>query len=190
MTEKKKTEPVEEKEEELVEDSKWRNREGGVKKRAPDPMEGVLAENEQLRDQLLRTAADAENTRKRIEKQVEDTARFAVSNFAKDLINTMENLYRATHAIENIGADVDATLKSIADGVEMTKRELMGVFEKYGIRRIHPAKGDIFDHNVHQAVAQIPDEQLEHGQIIEVMQAGYVIHDRLLRPAMVTTAAR
>lgn len=141
-----------------------------------------------LKDQLLRAVAEGENIRKRFEKQIEDTAKFAIASFAKDLINVIENLERATETITQEVLTENPLVKTISEGIEMTKRELFSVFEKNNIVRINPLKGDKFDHNFHQAVSNIGDSGLESNSIVAVMQAGYVINDRLLRPAIVTVA--
>ncbi|MFN7037978.1 MAG: nucleotide exchange factor GrpE [Alphaproteobacteria bacterium] len=141
-----------------------------------------------LKDQLLRAVAEGENIRKRAEKQVRDASDYSISSFAKDLISVMENLQRASLSINNEAKNDDPLVKSISEGVEMTKRELINVFEKHGIMKIDPLKGDKFDHNYHQAVAHVADPEVEAGNIISVMQSGYVLKDRLLVPAMVSVA--
>ena len=146
------------------------------------------AEINTLKDQLLRAMAETENVRRRAEKQVEDAAKYAVTGFARDLINVLENLYRAGESVTPEAMEEIPLLKNISDGVEMTKRELLNVFDRYGIARIDPAIGDTFDPHLHQAVAQVPTPDVAVGTIAHVMQAGYTIKDRLLRPAMVAVA--
>lgn len=141
-------------------------------------LEAKVAE---LKDVLMRAVADAENTRKRAQKEVEDANKYAAATFAKDLLNVSENLQRA---LDSVPADQ----KVLFEGVELTKKELLSVFERRGIKRIEPQTGEKFDHNLHQAIAQVEDPKFEQGAIIQVVQAGYVIHDRLLRPAMVTVS--
>jgi molecular chaperone GrpE len=138
-----------------------------------------------LKDQLLRALAENENVKRRMEKQIEENAKFAVTSFAKDLISVMENLHRATDSVPDELISNNILLKNIKDGVDMTKRELFAVFERNGIKRISPNIGDPFDHNTHQAVAHVPAENVPAGHIAQVLQAGYTIHERLLRPAMV-----
>lgn len=133
-----------------------------------------------LKDRMLRAAAEAENTRKRARRDVEEGAKYAVTAFAKDLVGVAENLQRA---LDNIPPE-QAVLRQ---GVEMTQKELLAALERHGVRRIDPL-GQKFDHNFHQAVAQIESPEHAAGTIVQVMQAGYVIHDRLLRPAMVGVA--
>ena len=142
----------------------------------------------QLKEQLLRMAADGENTRKRSAKQIEDASKFAVNSFAKDLIEVLENLYLASDNIPAAALEADPALLSIFKGVEMTKTTLLNVFEKHGIKRITPEIGENFDHNYHQAVSHIEHPELPANAVTNVMRAGYSLHDRLLKPAMVVVA--
>ena len=141
-----------------------------------------------MKDQALRALAEAENTRRRAEREVQDMSKYAVTNFARDLVSVIENLGRA---VESIPAELKASQPAVANlalGVEMTMSELLKTFEKHGIKRIDPL-GQKFDHNFHQAVAQIDAPDADAGTVVQVLQAGYVIHDRLLRPAMVGVAS-
>lgn len=140
-----------------------------------------------LKDQLLRAVAEAENVRKRAERDVADARKYAVTGFARDMLAVGENLQMALDNISEDARKQDENLNNLAAGIEMTAQELLRVFENHGIKRINP-KGERFDHNYHQAVAQIEDEKHEPGTVVQVLQAGYVIKDRLLRPAMVTVA--
>jgi molecular chaperone GrpE len=142
-----------------------------------------------MKDQALRALADAENTRRRAERDQQDTAKYAVSRFAGDLVSVLENLQRATASIPESMRAENPAVANLAVGVEMTLKELLSAFEKHGIRRLDP-KGQKFDHQLHQAVAQMPDAKAEPGTILQVIEAGYTIHDRLLRPAMVVVATR
>jgi molecular chaperone GrpE len=146
------------------------------------------AEIAAMKDQALRALAEAENTRRRGERELADMSKYAVTGFARDLVGVLENLQRA---LDNIPAEMKETQPAVANlamGVEMTLKELLGAFNKHGIQRIDPM-GKKFDHNFHQAVAQIDTPDAEVGTVVQVLQAGYVIHDRLLRPAMVGVAA-
>lgn len=145
----------------------------------------LAEDNAQLKDQLLRALADAENARKRAEKDIEDAGKYAIGSFARDLINVLENLVRAE---QNIPAEAtgNAQLKNFIDGIAMTQKELLAAFEKHGIKRLDPM-GEKFDHNFHQAVAEVESDQ-PPGMVANVMQAGYTIRDRLLRPAMVAVS--
>ncbi len=145
-------------------------------------------ENAQLKDQLMRLAAENENIRKRLSKQVEDASKFAVSSFAKDLIEVLENLYLASASIPMEALDDNSSLSSIFKGIEMTKTTLLNVFEKHGIKRIFPAVGDAFDHNLHEAVAHVDNAELNENAVVSVMRAGYALHERLIKPAMVVVS--
>ena len=145
-------------------------------------------ENGQLKDQLLRLAADSENLRKRAAKQIEDAGKFAVNSFSKDMIEVLENLYLATNNIPAAALEEENEFTVVFKGIEMTKQTLLNVFEKHGIKRILPEVGGIFDHNLHQAVAQVEQADFAENSIVNVMRAGYVLHDRLIKPAMVIVA--
>jgi molecular chaperone GrpE len=140
-----------------------------------------------LKDQTLRALAEVENIRRRAERDQQDTAKYAVSKFAGDLVAVLENLQRAVDAIPQELRKEQPAVGNLAVGVEMTLKELLSAFEKHGIVRVDPL-GQKFDHNFHQAVSQVEDATAEAGTVLQVLQAGYVIHDRLLRPAMVIVA--
>jgi molecular chaperone GrpE len=141
-----------------------------------------------MKDQALRALAETENTRRRAERELSDMSKYAVTGFARDLVSVVENLQRASDSIPPELKEAQPAVASLATGVEMTLKELLAVFERQGIKRIDPL-GQKFDHNLHQAVAQIDTPDAEPGTVVQVLQAGYVIHDRLLRPAMVGVAA-
>jgi molecular chaperone GrpE len=150
-------------------------------------LDALLAENAELRDRLLRTMADMENLRRRTEREKTDTARYAISNFARDVLTVGDNLQRT---IDHVPADAsaqDPALKSFLEGVELTERELLNVLERHGVTRIEP-RGQRFDPNCHQAMYEVPDPSVPEGTVVDVMQAGYVIGDRCLRPALVAVA--
>ena len=146
-------------------------------------LEAELADH---RDRLLRALAETENVRRRAQREREDASKYAVTAFAKDLLSAADNLRRALESLTEAEAKDERT-RSLLAGVAATERELLGIFGRHGIRRIDP-KGERFDHNFHQAIfeAERPDEP--SGSVIEVLQPGYVLHDRLLRPAMVGVA--
>jgi molecular chaperone GrpE len=140
-----------------------------------------------LKEQVIRAHAEVENVRKQAAKQVADANKFAVSQFAKDMVMVLENLIRA---LENIPEDKlveDALLKTLFDGVDMTRREVIAVFDRFGITRLDPV-GEPFDHNLHQAVAHVESTEQLPEHVLQVIQAGYVLKGRLLRPAMVVVA--
>ena len=135
------------------------------------------------KDQLLRQLAETENARRRAEREREDAMRYGVSALAKDLVAVADNLRRALESVPE--ADItDDKLKSLRIGVAATERELLAAFEKRGIKRIDPL-GEIFDPNFHEAAFELPDPNQAHHTIIQVLQPGFLIFDRLLRPAMV-----
>jgi len=143
-------------------------------------LEAELAEQ---KDRLLRALAETENTRRRAQREREDATKYAVASFAKDLLSAADNLRRALDSLPE--AEVrDERARSLLAGVAATERELLSVFERHGIRRIAP-QSEPFDHNFHQAIFEVERADEPSGTIVEVLQPGYVLHDRLLRPAMV-----
>jgi molecular chaperone GrpE len=146
-------------------------------------LEAELAEH---KDRLLRALAEAENTRRRTQRERDDAAKYAISGFARDLLSAADNLRRALDSLPEAEAG-DARTRSLLAGVAATERELLSVFERHGIRRIDP-QGEPFDHNLHQAIFEVERADRPPGSIVEVLQPGYVLHDRLLRPAMVGVA--
>jgi len=150
-------------------------------------LEALKEENADLKDRLLRAAAEMENLRRRTERDKSDTAKFAVSNFARDTLTIADNIARAIAHVPEDAAEEDPALKSFLDGMKVTERELMNVMERHGIARLDP-KGERFDPNKHQAMFEVDDKDVAEGTIVEVVQAGYVIADRILRPAMVGIA--
>lgn len=148
----------------------------------------LTKENAELKDQMLRAVAEAENVRRRAQKEIEDRSKYAVSGFAQDMLEVLENLHRAEGSIPKESREENPLLNTLLQGVELTKAELQRVFDKYGITRVYPL-GQPFDHNVHQAVAQLESDEKE-GTVVNVIQAGYLLKDRLLRPAMVAVAKK
>jgi molecular chaperone GrpE len=151
-----------------------------------DETEVLRAEAVELRGDLLRALAETENVRRRARREREDVGKYAISNFARDLLSVADNLRRALDSVPET-ARADETLSGMLDGVEMTEREFLAVFERHGIRRIEP-KGEKFDHNFHQAMFEVETTDEPAGTVVEVMQPGYAIAERLLRPAMVGVA--
>ena len=150
-------------------------------------LDALLVENAEMRDRLLRTMADMENLRRRTEREKTDTARYAISNFARDVLTVGDNLKRTVDHVPADAAAQDPALKSFLEGVELTERELLNVLERHGVTRIEPL-GARFDPNCHQAMYEVPNPDVLEGTVIDVMQAGYVIGDRCLRPALVAIA--
>lgn len=146
----------------------------------------AVAEIADLKDRLLRAVAETENLRRRAEREKTDAANYAMTAFARDLLSVGDNLRRA---LESIPADTDLgdNAKTLVEGIEMTERELVNMLERHNIRKIDPL-GEKFSHALHQALFEVPDTGKEDGTIVQVMQVGFVIKDRLLRPAMVGVA--
>lgn len=143
--------------------------------------------NQDLQNKLLRSFADLENYRKRAEKNLEDSNKYAIASFAKDIVRVADNLDRALQAVAAMSVD-EKLIEDFTTGIVMTQKELSSIFEKHAIRSINPKAGDVFDHNEHQAVAHIDMPDIKSGCIASVMQIGYKVYDRLLRPAMVSVA--
>jgi len=150
-------------------------------------LETLKLEVTQLKDQLVRQFAETENVRKRGQKQVEDTAKYAVGNFAKEIVGVADNLRRALDSAGKLATDIAGAAAPVLDGVALTERELLKTLEKFGIKPIEP-EGQKFDPNLHQAVFEVPTAQAEPGTVVTVVQRGYTVYDRLLRPAMVGVA--
>jgi molecular chaperone GrpE len=152
-----------------------------------DVIVALQAEAADLRDRLLRAHAEVENIRKRSEREKEETAKYAVTKLARDVVNVGDNFQRAIDAIPPGAAERDDALKSFLEGVTMTERELLNVLERHGITRVQPVN-EPFNPHVHQAVMEIQRSDVPSGTIVQVFQAGFMIEDRVLRPAMVAVA--
>ena len=151
-------------------------------------LEKLQAENAALKEQALRYAAEAENIKRRAEREMNDARAFAIQRFANSLLGVADVLTRALSAVP---ADIaDPAFKNFVAGIDMTEKELAGAFEKNGVKKIAPMKGDKFDPNLHQAVMEQPSTDVEGGGVIMVMQAGYELFGRVIRPAMVAVAAK
>lgn len=148
-------------------------------------LEARLAEAE---DRLLRAMAETENVRRRAEKERTDAARYGAAALAKDLLGVCDNLRRALDAVGAEDRAGDARLNALAEGVEMTERELLAAFARNGIKRLEPMD-EPFDYDRHQAMMQVENSGKPKGTVVQLLQPGYVLHDRLLRPAMVGVAA-
>ncbi len=145
------------------------------------------AQQSDLTDRLLRAHADMDNLRKRTEREKADGAKYAITKFALDIVGISDNFQRAVSAVPAGAAEEDGPLKSVLEGVMMTERAFLQVLERHGVRRIDP-QGEPFDPNVHQAVMEQDDEELPAGTVVRVFQLGYMIEDRVLRPAMVVVS--
>ena len=146
-------------------------------------LEAELAE---AQDKLLRALAETENVRRRAQRERADAEKYGISRFAEGLLSVADNLRRALDSLPEAEAKDDRT-RSLLAGVAATERELLAAFERHGLKRIDP-KGERFDHNFHQAVFEVENIHRPAGTIVEVLQPGYVLHERLLRPAMVGVA--
>lgn len=140
-----------------------------------------------LKDQLLRTLAELENYRKRAEREREEMAKFAITNFSRELLTVADNLRRALDSVPSDHENPETLLKSLLEGVEITEKELLFAFKKHNIEKIEPL-GQLFDHHFHQAMFEVDDSDQPAGTIVHVLQPGYRLHDRLLRPALVGVA--
>lgn len=146
------------------------------------------AEIASLKDKFLRAFAEAENVRRRAEREVADAKTYGISSFARDMLTVADNLSRALGSVDEAArASADGAFKSLLEGLELTERGLSTALEKHGIRRIEP-KGEKFDPNLHQAMFEVPDPSVPSGTVVQVVQSGYVIGERVLRPAMVGIA--
>ena len=152
-----------------------------------DTFEALLQERDQLKDQLLRALAETENMRRRTERETQSARKYGHTSFARDLVGAIDNLARAIEAAGASGSEAvaaDEATQSLIKGIELSWTEILSVIEKHGITQINPV-GEKFDYNQHQAMFELPTDEHEPGMVVEVVQHGYMLHDRLLRPAMV-----
>jgi molecular chaperone GrpE len=163
--------------------------EQGVDGSAGEKVAALEAEVASLKDQLLRTLAETENIRRRAQREREDTAKYAVSSFAKELLAVADNLRRAVDAVPAEQREQDEALRNLLVGIEATERQLLAAFDRGGIKKME-ALGEPFDPNFHQVVFEVENTGKPGGTIVQVLQDGYTIHGRLLREAMVGAAKR
>lgn len=148
----------------------------------------LLKENEELKDRALRVAAEMENLRRRTARDVHDARVYAVANFARDMLSVSDNLRRALDAIPaEAKAAGDAGFKALIEGVDLTERAMLAALERHGVKRLAP-EGEKFDPNFHQAMFEVPNPDVPAGTVVQVVQPGYSIGERVLRPAMVGVA--
>ncbi len=155
---------------------------------AADEIIALRAENQALKDQILRVAADAENTKRRTEREANDARAYAIQKFARDLLTVADTLARANAAPPADSGD--SAVKNFVLGVEMTEKSLQTAFENNGLKRIEPVKGSKFDPHQHQAMMEQPSTEVGAGGVIQTLQSGYELLGRLVRPAMVVVAAK
>ena len=152
-------------------------------------VETLARDNAESKDRLLRTLAEMENLRKRTEREVNDSRQYAIASFARDILAVADNMDRALEALDaDLRDRADSSAKALLDGVELTERELIKVLEKHGVTKFEPRKGDRFDANLHQAMYEVPDPTQAAGTVAQVIQSGYMIGERMLRPALVGVA--
>lgn len=156
-----------------------------------EPTADVLAQHAaevaDLKDRLLRAHAEMDNVRKRLEREKADAHKYAVSKFARDIVGVGDNFQRAISSVPAAAVEQTPALKSFLEGVMMTERELLNVLERHGIRRVDPM-GESFNPHLHQAVSEVQNPDVPSGTVVQVFQPGYIIEDRILRPAMVVVA--
>ncbi len=154
----------------------------------PLPLELARAEAADFRDRYLRLAAEMDNLRRRTERDVKDAKSYSVAGFARDMLAVSDNLRRALEAVSSEARDgADAGLKTLIEGVELTERSMLSALERHGVKKIEP-EGQKFDPNFHQAMFEIPNPDVPNNTVVQVVQAGFTIGERVLRPAMVGVA--
>ena len=152
---------------------------------APDPLEVLKAEHVDLKDKYLRLAAEMDNLRRRTEREIKDAKTYAAAGFARDMLSVSDNLRRALDAVPaEARAAAESGLMALVEGVEMTERAMLSALERHGVKKLEPA-GQKFDPHFHQAMFEVPNADIPNNTVIQVVQDGYVIGDRVLRPAMV-----
>ncbi|MCJ2092545.1 MULTISPECIES: nucleotide exchange factor GrpE [unclassified Methylobacterium] len=148
----------------------------------------LTAERDELKDRMLRTLAEMENLRRRTEREIADARAYAVTNFARDVLNVADNIHRALDSVPaDAKAAADGAFKGLIDGIELTERDLAKTLERHGVKPVEP-QGQKFDPNRHQAMFEVPNPDVPAGTVVQVVQTGYVIGERVLRPALVGVA--
>ena len=154
----------------------------------PDPAAESAREAADLKNRLLRSLAEMENLRRRTDRQIDDARVYGIANFARDTLGVADNMRRALDAVTpELRETADTGVKALIEGVDLTERELLKVLEKHGVKKLEPL-GNKFDPNLHQAMYEVPDPSVPAGTVAQVVQAGYTIGDRVLRPALVAVA--
>ena len=147
-------------------------------------VENQNKEIKELKDQLLRSLAESENLRKRTIKEIADAKKYSHIYFIRDLVSSVDNLQRALEAVPDDKSQLSEPIKNLVIGLEIVEKEILNTFEKHSLKQINPL-GEKFDYNLHQAMFEVPTNEKEPGYVVEVSQKGYILHDRLVRPAMV-----
>jgi molecular chaperone GrpE len=159
--------------------------EGSAAEAAPSELETLREENSGLKDRLLRALAEMENLRRRTEREVADAKTYGVTSFARDMLGVADNLRRALdHLPAETRESADAATKSLIEGVEVTERDFLSRLTRHGVKKLEP-QGERFDPNLHEALFELPDESVPAGTVGQVVESGYTIGDRVLRPAKV-----
>ena len=149
-----------------------------------DLVENKNIEIQELKDQLLRSLAEGENLRKRTLKEIADAKKYSHISFVRDLVSSVDNLQRALEAVPDDKSQLSEPIKNLVIGLEIVEKEILNTLEKHNLKQINPL-GEKFDYNLHQAMFEVPTNEKEPGYVVEVSQKGYLLHDRLVRPAMV-----
>jgi molecular chaperone GrpE len=154
----------------------------------PDPTAALESEKAELKDRLLRTLADMENLRRRTDREIADARAYGIAGFARDMLTVADNFQRATDAVSAEAREAaDPVFKALIEGIELTERDMLKALERHGVKRLDP-QGQKFDPNLHQAMFEVPDPSVPNGTVVQVVQTGYSIGDRVLRPALVGVA--
>jgi molecular chaperone GrpE len=153
-----------------------------------DPIAALEAEKADLKDKLLRLMADMENLRRRTAREIADARSYGMTNFARDMLNVADNVRRAIESVpDEERASAEGAYKGLIDGIDLTERDLLVTLERHGVKRLDP-QGQKFDPNIHQAMFEVPNPDVPTGTVVQVVQSGYVIGERVLRPALVGVA--
>lgn len=150
-------------------------------------IEKLNAENVEMKDRVLRTLAEMENLRRRTEKEVSDAKTYGVANIARDMIAFADNLRRAIESVPAAAREAEGDLRTLVEGLELTERDFQSRLARYGVKKLEP-QGQKFDPNMHEALFEIPDPSVPNGTVMQVVESGYSIGDRCLRPAKVGVA--
>jgi molecular chaperone GrpE len=155
---------------------------------ALDPIAALEAEKTDLKDKLLRMLADMENLRRRTAREITDARTYAVTNFARDMLTVADNIRRALESVPGEARETaEGALKGLIEGIELTERDLLKTLERHGVKKLEP-QDQKFDPHLHQAMFEVPNPDVPSGTVVQVVQSGYVIGDRVLRPALVGVA--
>jgi molecular chaperone GrpE len=158
---------------------------GSAVEAGPSEVEALQTENASLKDRLLRTLAEMENLRRRTEREVADAKIYGVTSFARDMLSVADNLRRGLDSLPAEAREsADAAAKSLVEGVEVTERDFLSRLTRHGVKKLEP-QGERFDPNLHEALFEVPDESVPAGTVVQVVESGYTIGDRVLRPAKV-----